>query len=256
MNQDWENRDKPKNGSNILEPLYVFFTKAFKYFNTHVFDNILPNMVLLIQLQKPRARLRGYFSAHRFKVNNNSEPLITLVVDWINDSNVIDQLEVLIHEMIHFEAKVKMIDDTSRTQFHREAFRKIGESRGYIIQYKDKKYGWSFGKANEQLLKVFNDFLKNNPYPFQQFETIKYETPKKERTIFNFVCYECGVVIKGKRDTDAICGTCNVPFEFVEPKPPNPTIELSEKAKKILDEWEEEKRTKEILDESEDDKNI
>lgn len=219
MNEDIQNIEKEKNGINILEDLYLFFSKAFKYFNKKVFDNILPNVSLLLQNQKPRGRLFGFFRNNMFKINKVWTPMITIIIDEIKDTDIKKPLETLIHEMVHFEAKVRMIQDTTKSGFHNNNFKKIAESRGYIIETKDKRHGWNTGKADEQLLEIIKDFLINNPFPFSSFETYKEEKEKKERTIFNYVCLGCGVVIKGKKDIDVICGICNEQFEIVLPKP-------------------------------------
>ena len=39
MNEKINNKEISSSGENIFEPLYIFYSKAFKYFNENVFEN-------------------------------------------------------------------------------------------------------------------------------------------------------------------------------------------------------------------------
>ncbi|MDE6893853.1 MAG: hypothetical protein K2J02_00565 [Malacoplasma sp.] len=218
MNEKINNKEISSSGENIFEPLYIFYSKAFKYFNENVFENILPNVGFLLKPKASRANRVAYFQSDFFKIENRWYSTICLIINFISDIDVKKSLASLIHEMIHFEAKIKSIKDCSKSQFHNVNFKNLAENRGYIIKEKLKKVGWSHGEPNEELNSIFNQFLKLNPFPYQQLNVPIVEKEKKERTIFNYFCPECGVVVKGKKDLNLICGECKVDFEFVEPK--------------------------------------
>ncbi|MDE6563068.1 MAG: SprT-like domain-containing protein [Malacoplasma sp.] len=218
MNEFLNIKEKDGSGTNIFEPLYIFYSKAFRYFNEKVFENILPNIGFLLKPKASRANRLAYFRSNFFKIKNGSYPVICLIIDFVSDVDVKKTLSSLIHEMIHFEASIKSIKDCSKSQFHNINFKNLAENRGYIIEEKDKRIGWSYGKPNEKLNSIFDDFLKINPFPYQEFNIPIVEKEKKERTVFNYFCPECGVVVKGKRNLNLICGESQVDFEFAEPK--------------------------------------
>ena len=205
-------------GSNILEPVYLFFSKAFKFFNEKVFESILPDVGFLLKPKVGRSARLAYFQSNCFRVKDEPNDIICIIINFVQDDFIKISLENLIHEMVHFEGKVKGIYNCSKSQFHNANFKNLAEKRGYIMKEKSKKHGWSSGVANEWLNAIFDEFLKDNPFPIKNFKFPVIEKEKKERTLFSYFCPECGVIVKGKRDLSLICGECKVNFEFIEPK--------------------------------------
>ncbi|MDE5775148.1 MAG: hypothetical protein K2H51_02355, partial [Malacoplasma sp.] len=145
MDESINNKEISSSGKNIFEPLYIFYSKAFKYFNENVFENILPNVGFLLKPKASRANRLAYFQSNFFQIQNNPHPTICLIINFVSDSNVKRSLASLVHEMVHFEAKIKSIKDCSKSQFHNVNFKNLAENRGYIIKEKDKRIGWSHG---------------------------------------------------------------------------------------------------------------
>lgn len=207
-----------KIGYDLLEQLHSYYAKAFNYFNIHVFDKLLPNVCITLQFSTPnRKNTLGYFRCNTFKVNTNIVPVITIVLDYVETINK-GRLDTLIHEMIHFEAHTKGISDVNGKNFHNLNFKRLAENRGYIIKEKMKTYGYSHGEPNERLNNVINNFLKNNPFPYDEFAMIwkesKNESLKKSQ--FKYVCPECKSFVRGKKGLKLICGECRADYEYIE----------------------------------------
>ncbi|MCF0217906.1 MAG: hypothetical protein HUJ42_02570 [Malacoplasma sp.] len=232
LNNSENQSEKQEFIGNAIEKLNPFFSAAFVYFNKHVFDDLLPNVCLLIETKKSRRNmLLGYYKSTFCNLNKRKMGLISLIIDSVLSKYTVKQkLTTLIHEMIHFEASVKGVKDTDKSgRVHNIKFKYLGEKRGYIINEKSKSNGWSHGTPNDELNAVMDAFLKSNPFPIDELILIEPEPGEsKKPKIFKYLCKECGVIVTGKKDDlSIICGNCDIEFELIENEAKDPLTEIT-----------------------------
>lgn len=211
-------------GKDLIKHLHIFYSKAFEYLNEHVFNSLLPNVGLTLQFSKTKkSTTKGYFKPMTFNFNDKQMPVICLVLDYIFDDSPYHFLDVLIHEMIHFEAKVRNISDTNnKGKFHNNLFKGLAESRGYMILDKDPKIGYSHGRPSYELEQIFNEFLKDNPFPYEKYEVIGSKDREVEtipRTSYKYICESCLTMFKAKKGLKIICADCDMEFDYREITP-------------------------------------
>ena len=186
-------------------------TKAFKQLNEYLFGNALPEPVLVIQSRKAGARnAMGWFTLGKNwtdRETGKSYHEITVCSETLNKP-MVTVLEVLVHEMVHLENKIKGIVDCSAGQYHNKKFKEAAE-RALLICKASRKYGYGLTEPSEKLLKLF-DVLSIDESAFNLASTDNSVEERKKYIMFTYVCDGCGIKFKTKANLapNTQCGNC------------------------------------------------
>lgn len=186
-------------------------TKAFKQLNKLLFNNKLPEPVLVIQSKKAGSQnAMGWFTLGKIWTDRETGITyheITVCSETLNKP-MSTVLEVLVHEMVHLENKVNGIIDCTLGQFHNEKFKEAAE-RALLCCKVSRRYGYGLTHASEKLLKLF-DMLSIDESAFNLVVTDTEQIEKKRYFMFSYVCSGCGIKFKTKANLAAntVCGNC------------------------------------------------
>ena len=202
---------------NALNELY----RIFSILNKEKFDNSLPEPVITIY--KTKGRTLGHFTLDRVWVDKNdvdneetSYYEINIDPRWFSKRTSTEIAETLLHEMCHYSNKINGIRDCNGNN-HNKKFKTLAESVGLIVE-KGSSVGWGYTSLSDGLKKHIDEEIKPNDKAFEYFRTGKADGEKKPKTktMFKYVCPDCGQIAKGKADISIVCGNCAVDMEIEE----------------------------------------
>lgn len=208
-----------------LDELY----RIFDIVNAERFNGELPQP--MITIQKGRGSVLGHFTLGKcWRDKNNVVDGNDSIVDtdvtalyeinidprWFYKKTVIDIVGVLIHEMVHYQNKLRDIKDCSG-KIHNKKFKRAAEEAGLIVT-KGDTVGWGYTAVSDEL----RDFIEQKVKPdetcffyFRAGESVDDgEKKKRQKNFFKFTCPSCGQEIKGRRDSKVRCGLCDVLMEI------------------------------------------
>lgn len=186
-------------------------TEAFKYLNEELFENKLPETVLVIQSKKAGSRkAMGWFTLGKNWTNMETGVTyheITVCSETLNQP-LSTILEVLVHEMVHLENKSKGIVDCDPGQFHNENF-KIAAERALLVCTYSKRYGYGYTRPSAKLKNIF-EMLPIDKSAFNLAVDDTATTKSNNYFMYRYACDGCGIKFKTKANLapNAICGTC------------------------------------------------
>lgn len=196
-----------KNLNNTLNEITI----AFKELNEILFENKLPEPVLVIQSRKAGMRnSMGWMTVGETWTDRETGQKfteITICSETLNEKlNVV--LEVLVHEMVHLKNKCNGIDDCSSSQYHNKNFKEAAEKALLICECRDEKYGYGFTRASDKLIEIFNCLsIDESAFSLASDEKVSVS---KDYFMFNYKCDNCGITFKTKANLgeDTICLDC------------------------------------------------
>jgi hypothetical protein len=195
-----------------LDELY----RIFEILNKEYYSNKLTYPVITIQKTKRSGNL-GWFTLDKVWKNKQSEDNryeINLCAEYLNRT-LYEIVCTLHHEMVHQANKMSEIKDCNG-QIHNKKFKTLAESVGLIVE-KSKKYGFGHTKCSDALKEFIDNTIKPDEKCFEYFRNISEDNkPKKDKTIFTYICPICNEKIKAKADRNILCGECNSQFEMQE----------------------------------------
>lgn len=203
---------------NIIEKLYLALSHSIDLINEKVFDGEFENVVFLIQGERATAlNTYGVFWPEKWTINEKKYNEISLTAESLQTENINNILLTIVHELVHYKAKIEGIKDTSANgNFHNKNFKSLGEQYGLIFKEKDKKYGWSSSETDDFLLEIFKICAKETKLDeillSAKRDRLKPKKPKKN--FYKFKCPSCNMVVHAKLNTNLLCGLCKVKFEF------------------------------------------
>lgn len=211
---------------NKFLELYLFLDRAVNFINKRIFNNRFKDFVVLVSHFNRRSLAVARFTSNAWiSIDKNNKEKRYNEISFNSsffiweffERNPCGILVAILHEMIHFEHHLDNICGTSRSGFHNLNFKNTGEKYGLIFEKKDKRIGWSSSKPSDKLLKIFDEFLKDNPLDYKDFRK-NAEDPKKQpkpkKRYYKYICLGCNKEAKIKKDTVIICGDCNQPYEY------------------------------------------
>lgn len=203
---------------NIIEKLYLALSHSLDIINEKVFDDEFDNIVFLIQGERATAlNTYGVFWPERWTIDEKKYSEISITAEWLQTRNYNDILLTIVHELVHYKAKIEGIKDTSANgNFHNKNFKSLGEQYGLIFKEKDKKHGWSRSEPDDFLLEIFKVCAKETNLEKVLIDAKRdRNTPKKsKKNFYKFKCPSCNMVVHAKLNTNLLCGLCKVKFEF------------------------------------------
>ena len=202
-----------------LEELY----RIFNIMNNDKFDGALAEPVITIQ--KTRGRTLGHFTLDKIwkdknDVENEESSYYEINIDprWFCDRTSAEVVETLLHEMVHYSNKVADIKDCSG-QNHNKKFKKLAESVGLIVE-KGKGVGYGYTSLSDELRLYIEEDIKPDDNAFEYFRYTNTSEGNdsgsngRKKSIFTYVCPQCGQIAKGKDDIAIKCGICDVVMEI------------------------------------------
>lgn len=207
---------------SILNELY----RIFSILNHDKFDDSLPEPVITIQ--KTRGATLGHFTLDKVWRNkkniidnnimadeNDEFSYYEINVDprWFYNRSADEVAETLLHEMVHYYNKILDIKDCNGN-IHNKKFKTAAERVGLIVE-KGSTVGWGYTALSDELKEYIHNEVKPDESVFNYFRTGKVKENKpRTKTMFKYICPECGQVVKGKRDISVKCGNCDIEMEI------------------------------------------
>lgn len=199
-----------------LDELY----RCFEIMNRDYFEGKLAEPVITIQ--KTRPNNLGHFTLDKVWKNRNEAEegdsgKYEININPLNLNRPSENIiTTLIHEMVHYDNKVKNIKDCSG-QVHNKKFKTSAERVGLICE-KSKTYGWGFTEPSEDFKKYIAKQIIPIDQVFEYFRSggvLKEKKPREKKT-FKYTCPSCGLVVKAERDKHIECGDCKVEVQMEE----------------------------------------
>lgn len=199
-----------------LDELY----RIFAILNEEKFNGDLPEPVITIQ--KTKGNALGHFTVDRtwrdkndMESDENAYHEINIDPRWFDSRTASEVVETLLHEMCHYYNKLSDIKDCNGN-VHNKKFKKLAEEVGLIVE-KGQSVGWGYTSLSDELKVYVEETIKPDEKAFEYFRagTIKESTTKpKKKTMFKYICPDCGQVAKGKKDIVIKCGVCDIVMEM------------------------------------------
>lgn len=187
--------------------------KIFHFLNKEVFSNELPEPAITIQSRGKRNAL-GWCSQVPIWLNQEETDKRHEINICAENANmkVIDILEIMLHEMVHYYADLHEIKTTSRNgTFHNKKFKEIAEKYGLIV-VKTQKYGYSDTKLNSNMMQL----AESNNFDQEAFQLYRINDEglvSKKRGSIKHTCPDCGAMARSTKEILLICGKCNSEME-------------------------------------------
>jgi ribosomal protein S27AE len=181
----------------------------FHFLNEEIFKNELPEPAITIQSRGKRNAL-GWCSQNPIWLDNDEKDKRHEINICAENANmkVMDVLEIMLHEMVHYYGDLHEIKTTSRNgNFHNKKYKELAEKFGLLV-IKTQKYGYSETKLNDKTLQLVKD--KNfNKEAFLMYRTNDEGMISKKKGSIKHTCPDCGNVARSTKEMVLICGKCN-----------------------------------------------
>lgn len=200
---------------NLLNDLFSFINKAFEFINENFFDSKLAPCV--IYFNEAKSNVLGSFEPNSWIVDNQQAHAITIKTSYLlNENNsLLDILNTLFHEMLHYEAKTLGLSDTSNNgKKHNTKFKALGEAKGLKFENYSDKYGWSDFTFGNEINEILNEFILENKISNEKIYKLEKAKNKAVKKFFKYTCMNCKTNIKAELDKKIVCGDCMEPFNF------------------------------------------
>jgi predicted SprT family Zn-dependent metalloprotease len=199
---------------------YKVFEDAYKFFNEKLFDNKLPECLIVFQQRK--SNVLGSFSSKRYCSRSGDEFASELTLNPDNFINRSDEeiLSTLVHEMCHtWQIDV---ENEKPTKYHDKQWGELMECLGLIPSNTGKEGGKKTGIQMTQYIdeqgrfsNYAKEFLANNKLKWNRISSDNVRIKKERRkSKFKFICSDCGQIAWGKEDAEIICGKCMINMEI------------------------------------------
>jgi hypothetical protein len=100
---------------------------------------------------------------------------------------------------------------------HNKKFKKSAENVGLIVE-KGKSVGWGYTSMSDELRDYMNEVVKPNEEAFEYFRSVPMKLSgsggERKKSVFKYICPDCGQEAKGKRDVIIKCGLCDVVMDM------------------------------------------
>lgn len=201
---------------NMQKPIAELY-RIFHFLNESIFNNELPEPAITIQSKGKRNAL-GWCSQILIwldKEETDKRHEINICAENAN-LKVMNILEIMLHEMVHYYGDLHEIKTTSRNgNFHNRKYKDLAEKFGLIVT-KTQKYGFSETKLNSKILQMAKE--KN----FDQEAFLMYRINdegmiNKKKGSIKHTCPNCENVARTTKEMVLICGKCNMQMDTEDP---------------------------------------
>ena len=209
---------------------YDLWQYIYDYFNKEVFENSLPQCLIVITNKQ---NVAGHYSYKRWKsLNENQTHELALNPNYFMQRPLMEILQTMVHEMVHcwqFE-----FGKPGKNGYHNKEWAKKmieigltpsanGQEGGKQIGFKMADYVFEGGLFEEKAKVLLEEkIFKNLWYKGSGNHTVltqedlaallKMEEKKKKKVKIKYSC-DCGNNVWGKEEMIIICGTCNSEFK-------------------------------------------
>lgn len=204
---------------NIIGKAIDELYRYFQILNEKYYDGKLSEPVITIQ--KEKSNNLGHFTLdkvwrNRNEVENDELSRYEININPVNLNRPAEEIiGTLNHEMVHYANKASDIKDCNG-QVHNKKFKELAERVGLICE-KSKKYGWGFTTLSDEFRKYIEETIKPDAKVFEYFRNVEVKESKpREKKTFKYICPECKLEVKAKKDKNIKCADCNVLLEIEE----------------------------------------
>lgn len=199
--------------------------KGFKYFSNKFYDNTLneDNTIITIQ-SKGKTKSYGWCTCEKSWYDGKQTLLeeenipkyyeINISAEHLN-RGFANNMETLLHEMVHLDNILHGINDCSTKQFHNENFKKGAERVG-LIANKVKQYGYAETSCGKELADDIHNFIVDNNINVKIFDTARKDKIIKKVTRTNkkvkMICLGCKNVVSCDDEINITCKDCGMEF--------------------------------------------
>jgi SprT-like family len=197
---------KTKAVAKNLQPAVSELHKIYKRANTVLFNNELPEDVVIVIQSRGKRNFLGWMYTTPIWTAGEKEELFEIgIASETLNRPYFQTITTLIHEMVHVWNVVKGVKDTSRgNTYHNKKFLHACESIGmeYTHEAPDSKIGWSavtLTKELENKIKFWG--INKDAFAVARKDINGTGTKtKKKSNIIKWVCPSCGEIIRSSKD--------------------------------------------------------
>lgn len=137
--------------------------RAYAFFNTRFFGQLLPARVALILEHVRTGSCLGYFCARSWRDGDDELGQISLHTTVLGRGAGF-ALAVLLHEMVHLRNAASGLSDCHpESQYHNRHFRDLAVLSGLDCSQRDRRLGYAATNLNEQGRRACAEFQPNEP---------------------------------------------------------------------------------------------
>jgi hypothetical protein len=202
---------------DVTRTVYDLLQVAFEFFNTRLFDDMLPNVAIVLEC---RAHSAGSFAPNRFTYrvgDGGREHKLNLNPDSFAGKSDESVCQTLLHEMCHLWQHIYgRQPPRKKYNYHDREFAMAMEVRGLMTSSTGMPGGKRTGiKMSDYIIpggafaQAFKE-LQASGWKLPLESAIRPGAIKAPPSKVKFVCPQCASNMWGKPDSLDICGACNV----------------------------------------------
>ena len=199
--------------------------KGFKYLSNKFYNNTLneDNTIITIQ-SKGKTNSYGWCSCDKAWYDGKDYSPLEEQIPKYYEINISaehlnrgfgNNMETLLHEMVHLDNILHNINDCSSRQFHNENFKK-GAKRVGLNAHKVKQYGYAETSMTRGLIDDVHEFIVNSGIDVEIFNVSRIDKVIKKVTRTNkkikMVCSGCGNIVSCDDEINITCKDCGIEF--------------------------------------------
>ena len=188
------------------------YQSAFDYFNTALFEGILPSCMLVFNA---RGRSLGYFASDRWGKDEGTAHEISLNPKSLASRTLEDNLSTLVHEMCHLWQHV--FGNPSPGRYHNlewaDKMELVGLKPSHSGQPGGKRTGsrmTHYIETGGRFQRAFDAMPESAKLPWLSFHQSESQPPKDKNKI-KYTCPRCKSNIWGKPGLSVVCFDCLSP---------------------------------------------
>jgi hypothetical protein len=185
MNKSNTDNNNPHTPASLV-PVIGALERTYDIFNRDIFDGDLSRIVIAIS-RRGAKNCSGWFSISKvWRDSNENYHEINICPESLYRP-IEDICEILLHEMCHFYAAQKGIQDCSRSsQYHNKKFKMCAEQHGLLVE-KHPSRGYATTSLKSETLEYIKSLDLTEFHLFRE-ERRPIPTEKKSSSARKFVC--------------------------------------------------------------------
>lgn len=197
---------------------YKALESAYNYFNSSLFNNLLPDCVITLQRKKGAY---GYFHGNTWSDLKDEflKDEIAMNPNSFRERPLISTLSTLVHEMVHLQQH--HFGKPSRTGYHNKQWANMMEAVGLIPSDTGTEGGKKTGQRMTHYIEEGGAFevaakvLLSDGFtiPWKALTGDEATAKKKKASKTRYNCSNCGINAWGKPELNIVCGNCDLKME-------------------------------------------